>query len=109
MFTILCYTSSMQNDIIDFIEPTPILTSKKCKVISFFIRFFLQFGTYIFTVIAWYMYDYFIAGTTLILSFVVIGIIRSKLRNVAIPLTQQEYQYTDKGIADWFVAKEICY
>ena len=37
------------------------------------------------------------------------GIIRSKLRNSVIPPKQQEYQYNDQGIADWFVAKEICY
>jgi len=99
----------MQNDYIDFIEPTPKLIDKKCQILSLFIRIFLQFGTYITTLFAWYMYDYFIAGTTLILSFIIIGIIRSKLRNIAIPITQQEYQYDDKTIADWFVAKEICY
>jgi ABC-type multidrug transport system fused ATPase/permease subunit len=98
----------MQNDFIDMIEPTPILHSKRCKLISLFIRIFLQFSTYFFTFIAWFIYDYFIAFLTLILSFVIVGIIRSKLRNSVIPLKQREYHYNDKGIADWYTAKELC-
>lgn len=57
---------------------------------------------------AWYFYDYFIAGAILLLSFIIMGIIRSKLRNSAIPPSQREYHYNDKGIADWFVARELC-
>ncbi|WP_373070138.1 hypothetical protein [Sulfurimonas sp.] len=99
----------MQNDIIDMIEPTPKLHSKKCKLISYVIWLFLKFTTYIVTILSWYLYDYFIAFLTLILSFIVMGIIRSKLRNIAIPQKQQEYQYNDKGIADWYTARELCY
>ncbi|MDQ1244605.1 MAG: hypothetical protein QG565_945, partial [Campylobacterota bacterium] len=32
-----------------------------------------------------------------------------KLRNSVIPPKQREYQYNDKGIADWYTAKELCY
>ncbi|MCD6432623.1 MAG: hypothetical protein J7L21_01145 [Sulfurimonas sp.] len=98
----------MQNDFIDMIEPTPELHSKKCKFISFFIRIFLQFFTYIIGLISWYLYDYFIAIGTLLLSFIIMGIIRSKIRNSVIPFKQKEYQYSDQNIADWYTAKEIC-
>jgi len=98
----------MPNNIIDMIEPTPRLNSKKCKFISFLLRVFLQFTTFITALITWYLYDYFIAILTLVLSFIIMGIIRSKLRNSAIPPTQREYQYNDQGIADWFVSREIC-
>ena len=98
----------MQNDFIDMIETTPVLKSKKCKLVSFLLRIFLQCSTYITTLLVWYMYDYFIAFFALILSFIVIGVIRSKLRNSVIPVKQREYQYTDKGIADWYTAKELC-
>jgi hypothetical protein len=54
------------------------------------------------------MYDYFIAIATLLLSFIIMGIIRSKIRNSVIPMKQREYQYNDQGIADWYTAKEIC-
>jgi hypothetical protein len=55
------------------------------------------------------MYDYFMAFFALILSFIIMGIVRSKLRNSVIPPNQREYQYNDKGIADWYTAKELCY
>jgi len=99
----------MQKEYIELIQPTPKLHSKKCKLFSFILRLFLQFTTFIAPIIAWYFYDYFIAILTLVLSFIVMGIIRSKIRNSVIPISQREYQYNDQGIADWFVAKEICY
>lgn len=99
----------MQNDYIDLIEPTPKLHSKKCKLISFILRMFLQFTTFVVSLFAWYLYDYFIALLTLVLTFIIMGIIRSKLRNTVIPPNQREYQYNDKGIADWYTAKELCY
>ena len=98
----------MQTDIIDLIEPTPKLHSKICKLISLLLRLFLQFTTFINAIVAWYIYDYFIAGAILLLSFIIMGIIRSKIRNSVIPIKQREFQYNDQGIADWFVAKEIC-
>ncbi|RLF03703.1 MAG: hypothetical protein DRJ64_08020 [Thermoprotei archaeon] len=99
----------MQNDFIEMIEPTPKLNSKKCKLIALLLRVFLQFTTFIVSLLAWYLFDYFIAILTLVLSFIIIGIIRSKLRNAVIPLKQREYQYNDQGIADWYTAKELCY
>ena len=99
----------MKNDFINMLEPTPKLHSKKCKIISTLLWFFLKFSIYIITITSWYLYDYFIAFFVLILSFIIIGIIRSKLRNIAIPASQQEYQYNDRGIADWYTAREICF
>jgi len=98
----------MQNDIIEMLEPTPKLHTKKCQIVSYLIWFFLKFSTYIATAISWYIYDYFIAFFVLILAFIVMGIIRSKIRNIAIPQKQQEHQYNDKEIADWYTAREIC-
>jgi len=99
----------MQDDIIEMIEPTPKLYSKKCKLISLAIRIFLQFSIYIIGLVVWFMYDYFIALAALLLSFIIMGIVRSKIRNSVIPPKQREFQYTDQGIADWFTAKEICF
>ncbi len=98
----------MQNDFIHMLEPTPNLHSKKCKLISFIIRVFLQYSIYIIALLVWFVSDYFIAIATLVLSFIVMGIIRSKIRNSVIPINQREYQYNDQGIADWYTAKEIC-
>jgi len=98
----------MNDDYIDLIEPTPKLTSKRCRIISFLIRLLLQFTTYVTAFIVWYLFDIFIAFFALILSFIIVGIIRSKLRNNVIPQSQREYQYNDQGIADWYTAKELC-
>ena len=99
----------MQTDFIEQIEPTPKLSTKKCKIIAVSIRFFLQYLLYGLTAIVWYQYDYFIAIAFFLLGFIVIGIIRSKLRNSAIPPSQREYQYSDQGIADWYTARELCF
>ncbi len=98
----------MQTDYINLIEPTPKLLSKRCKIISFILRIFLQFSTFTSALICWFIYDYFIAIATLLLSFIIIGIVRSKIRNAVIPPRQREYQYNDKAIADWYTAKELC-
>jgi len=98
----------MQNDFLEMIEPTPKIHSKKCKIISLLIRILLKFTTLFVTLFSWYLYDYFIAFFTMILSFIIVGIIRSKLRNSVIPAKQREYQYNDKGIADWYTARELC-
>ena len=99
----------MQTDFIDMIEPTPKLHTKKCKLIALALRLVLQYTTITIALITWYFYDYFIAIAALLLSFIIMGIIRSKLRNAVIPPSQREYHYNDKGIADWFSAKEICF
>ena len=99
----------MQTDFIEQIEPTPKLTSKKCKIISFFIRVFLQYTSYILALLLWYSYDYFVSIATFLLSFIVMGIVRSKFRNSVIPPSQREYQYSDQEIADWYTDREICY
>ncbi|QOP45968.1 hypothetical protein [Sulfurimonas paralvinellae] len=98
----------MNNDYINLIEPTPKLHSKKCKVIAFFLRVLLQYSIYPVALLLWYYYDYFIAGASLLLLFIVVGIIRAKLRNSVIPLTQREYHYSDAAIADWYSAKVLC-
>jgi len=97
-----------ESNYINLIEPTPKLYSRKCQIIALFVRLFLQFTTLLSALLAWYFYDYFVAGATLLLSFIIMGIIRSKLRNSVIPRTQQEYHYTDEGIATWYTAKRLC-
>lgn len=99
----------MKNDYIDMIKPTPKLHSKKCKILAFALRMFLQYATLLSGLLAWIAYDYFIGGAVLLLAFIVMGIVRSKLRNSSIPATQREYQYNDKGIADWYASTHFCY
>lgn len=98
----------MNEDIIEQIEPTPQINSKRCKLISMLVWLALEVTTFVVGVVVWYMYDYFIAIAAMLFTFIVMGIIRSKLRNSAIPPSQREYQYSDKEIAIWYSAKLIC-
>jgi len=98
----------MQTNFIEMIEATPKLKTKKCKIISFLLRIVLQYSIYVIGAITWYLYDYFIGIATFLLSFLIMGIIKSYMRNSVIPKKQQEYNYNDKGIADWFTARELC-
>ena len=98
----------MKEDYIELIEATPTLKTKKCKVFALLIQLFLEYTTFIAAALAWLIYDYFIAGAVLLLAFIVMGIVRSKMRNSSIPFSQQEYHYNDKGIAVWFTARHLC-
>ncbi|MDX9813320.1 MAG: hypothetical protein WC144_05535 [Sulfurimonas sp.] len=91
------------------IVPIPVLSDKKCKFYALVLSIFLQFGIYIVMFLAVFYYGFVIGFFTTILAFIIIGIIRSKLRNSSIPLAQREYPYNDKAIATWFVSKEFCF
>ncbi len=97
----------INDEIIELIEPTPELKKKECKTFALLITIGLTYGSFIVAAIIWSMYDLFFAVGALLISYLIIGIIRSKLRNSAIPLTQQEYQYSDKAIATWYVARRL--
>jgi len=73
------------------------------------IRILLSYGVWIVAASLWYSYDLFFAVAGLLITFVVLGIVRSKLRNSVIPQPQQEYQYSDMAIAEWYVAKRLCF
>jgi hypothetical protein len=97
----------MQDDFIPFIQPTPEPQQTHCKVLVRLIAYTLSYGAFILPLIVWSMTDIVYALGTLIVSYLVIGIIRSKLRNSSIPLEQQEYNYTDHAIAAWFVSRNL--
>ena len=99
----------MEDDYIEMIEQTPVLKTKRCVVFSFLIECFLRYFIYLISLLSLYLYDYFIAITTLIFSFLIIGIIRAYIRKYAIPIKQTEFTYNDKDIAIWYVAKNICF
>ena len=94
--------------IIELIEPTPKLLTRKCRLIAKTLQYTLQTGSVITALTLWYIYDYFIAGAGFLMMFIVMGIIRSKLRNSAIPLRQREYHYNDEGISIWYTARYFC-
>jgi hypothetical protein len=98
----------MTNDYIPFIEPTPTIYSKKCKLYTSLLTYALKSANYVVALVVWYRFDYFFAIASFLIGFIIMGIVRSKLRNSVIPLTQQEYHYSDEAIATWYMARRIC-
>ncbi len=96
----------MKTDI-PMIEPTPEPQKPFCRYIALLLGWFLSYGVYMLATLAWYFYDWFYAAAFLLLGFVVIGIIRAKIRNISIPPAQQEYAYTDHAIAKWFIVRRM--
>jgi hypothetical protein len=99
----------MENNYIELLKPTPKFHSKKCKFLAFILRVFLEYTTVFSGLLMWYLYDYFFGGATLLVVFIVMGIVRSYMRNSSIPVSQREYHYNDKGIAEWFLSRHFCY
>ncbi len=99
----------MDENTIHIKETTPKLKTKKCKFLATLLSIFLSYGIYALTITSWlYTYDYFISFFTLVLSFIIMGIVRSKLRNISIPFNQREFQYSDLEISQWYISKELC-
>lgn len=96
----------MKTDI-PMIEPTPEPAKPLCRIAARLLGWFFSYGTYIIALLAWYLYDWFYAAAALLAGFVVLGILRAKIRNISIPLQQQEYTYTDQAIAQWFIVRRL--
>jgi hypothetical protein len=93
--------------IIDQIEPTPVLKSPRCRILALLIAWGLSYGSYLCAVAVWYIYGLFYGIAALAVAYLLIGIVRAKLRNSTIPRSQQEYAYTDRAIAAWFLSREL--
>lgn len=87
---------------------TPQPPTKGCKLLHFLLSSFLSFGTYLITLGVWVMYNWYYALSALLLAFILIGILRSKLLHSSVPKVQQEFTYSDKDIAAWYLHMYIC-
>lgn len=98
----------MQEDTLVLFEPVPNLSSKWCKILSFILKNTLQYTLFIVPIIVWYRSDILLSFFSLVLTFILMGIIRSKLRNSSVPFNQREFHYNDDEVARWFLAKQVC-
>ncbi|MBU1641744.1 hypothetical protein KKE54_00165 [bacterium] len=103
------YNCTMQNDFIPEIEPTPVFTTKSCAFLVHITGFMLTYMPFLLTLLVAFSVDYFFAVATLLVSYLVTGIVRSYMRNNSIPKKQQEYSYSDKAIASWFLYRTYCF
>ena len=87
---------------------TPIPPNKGCKLLHFLLANALSFGTYIITAIVWFIYNWYYALSAFLLAYIIMGILRSKLLHSSIPKSQQEFTYSDKDIAAWYLHMYVC-
>ncbi len=91
-----------------YIDPTPTLPTRQCRMYARLMGYALSYGNYLVASLVWWQSDWFIAIGSLLLGFIVFGIIRSKLRNDSIPIAQREITYTDYAIATWYLSRNHC-
>lgn len=106
-----CLTDDDCNAIADqiiHIAELPSLPTRKCRLMASIAGLALSYGNYLIAVIIFLNYDIFIAGGTLLLGFIIFGIISSKIRNLSIPLSNLEFSYTDKEIITWYFSRYVC-
>ena len=94
---------------IELTTPVPKFTTFTCKAYTLLIVIGLQSAHILAALFVWYRYDYFFALATLLVGYIAVGIVRSKLRNGSIPLLQREYDYNDHEIARWYLARTLCF
>ena len=92
----------------DIYTQTPKLIDTKCKILNTLLSWFLGYGAYIIALSIWWSYNWYFAISALLLSFILIGILRSKLLYSSIPKVQQELAYSDKDISSWYLYLYIC-
>ena len=97
----------MQDDSIFLPEPTPTPEKPRCRALAKLIALALRFGAWIVATAVWFQSNWFYAIAGLGIGYIAISIVRSKLRQMAIPPRQLEYSYTDDAIANWYVVRTL--
>lgn len=87
---------------------TPLPPNKACKFLHLILSGFLSYGIYLISAVVWWQYNWYYALSALLLSFVLMGILRSKLLHSSIPKVQQEFTYSDKDIIGWYLHLYVC-
>ena len=87
---------------------TPQPPNQGCKLLHLLFTGFLSYGAVIIAIGVWWLYNWYYALSALLLAFILIGILRSKLLHSSIPKVQQEFTYSDKDIAAWYLHMYVC-
>ena len=91
------------NNTIELFDPVPKLKTKKEKFYAMLIALGLSYGYIILALLVWLESNWYIALSTLLLAFLVTGIISSKLLHLYVPRKQHEFSYSSKELASWVI------
>lgn len=97
----------MEETIIEMREPTPTFKTRRCRLLAVVIAAALTYAPFAAALGAWYLYGLFYGVALLALAYLLVGIVRAKLRNSSVPPAQQELSYSDREIAAWFVSRGL--
>ena len=89
---------------LELFEPVPVLNNNKEKLLVFLISLSLSYGYIIIALFVWWDTSWYIALSALLLSYIVTGIISSKILHQYVPQRQHEFTYSSKELASWIVA-----
>ena len=90
-------------DTIELFEKVPQLNTRQERIYATLISFTLSFGYYLIALVVWSQSSWYIALSTLLLAYLLTGIISSKLLHAYVPHKQQELSYSNKDLAAWII------
>lgn len=91
------------HDTIELFEEVPALKTTREKFYASLISLSLSYAYYLLTLIIWWQSSWYIALSTLLLAYLLTGIISSKLLHYYIPRKQHEFSYSNKDLAAWII------
>ena len=93
----------MMQETLELVTPVPKLKSFWHKSLQYMMGIFLDYGAFIIAAIMLLFFHWYIALSTLLVTYLVVGIISSKLVHHFIPLHQQELNYSSFEISAWMI------
>jgi len=91
------------NDTIELFRPTPKLITKKDRLLALLISIALSYSYILLSLVIWVLSSWYMALSTLLLAYIVTGIVSSKLLHWYVPARQHEFSYSAKDIAAWII------
>lgn len=88
---------------LELFKPVPRAQNTIQKWLRWLLGTFLAYGAFILAAVAWYLYNWYIGLSILLLAYLVIGILSSKIIHLAIPPVQREFAYSPYEIASWYL------
>lgn len=91
------------SETIELFKPVPKMKTKQETFYANIIALSLSYGYIVISLLVWYKSNWYLALSTLLLAFLVTGIISSKLLHLYVPFKQHEFSYSTHDLAAWVI------